>query len=99
MQLPKNVVGYDELAIGWENIQKNFSDAKDAFESPNGNFLLVIRNDELVICVLAGGRIGTVISRHALHENEYAVMFQWALGDNVVRWGQQVSQLKNLKPE
>jgi hypothetical protein len=96
VQLLKNVVGYDELAIGWKNIQKNFSDAKDAFESPNENFLLVIRNGELVVCMLAGAKI-SVISRHTLHQNEYGVMSQWALGDNVVRWDQQVSRVKNLE--
>ena len=30
MRLPKNIVGYDELAIGWDKVQKKFSDAKDA---------------------------------------------------------------------
>jgi hypothetical protein len=94
LQLPKDVVGYDELPIGWPNIQTTFPDAKDAFESPNGNFLLVLRKDELLVCGLVGGKIGAVISRRTLHENEYAVMSQWALGDSVIRWDQQISQLQ-----
>lgn len=99
MRLPKSVVGYDELAIGWDKVQEKFSDAKDAFESPNGDFLLVLREGELVVCRVANGKVGAVISRQTLHENEYAVMAQWALGDNVARWDGQVSRLKNLEPK
>jgi len=47
MRLPKSVVGYDELAIGWKSIQNAFSDATDAFESPNGNFLVVFQSGDL----------------------------------------------------
>jgi hypothetical protein len=96
VRVPKSVIGYDELAIGWDRIQKDFSDATDAFESPNGDFLLVIRRGELIVCRIANGKTSAVISRQTLHDNEYAVMAQWALGDNVARWDRQVSLLKGL---
>ena len=95
IRLPKSVVGYDELAIGWGRIQETFADAKDAFESPDGNFLAVLRAGDLAVYRLANGKIGDVVSQRALHENEYAVMAQWSLGENVARWDQQVSRLLN----
>lgn len=93
----KDVVGYDELPIGWNRVQEAFSDAKDAFESPNGDFLLVLREGELIVCRVANGKIGAVVSRQPLHESEYAVMAQWALGDSVVRWDRQVARLLALR--
>jgi hypothetical protein len=95
MRLPKSVVGYDELAIGWYRIQKTFADAKDAFESPDGNFLVVLRAGDLAVYRLANGKIGDLVSRLPFHENEYAVMAQWSLGDNVAHWDQQISRLLN----
>jgi hypothetical protein len=95
IRLPKSVVGYDELVIGWGKIQETFADAKDAFESPDGNFLAVLRAGDLAVYRLANGKIGDVVSQRALHENEYAVMAQWSLGENVARWDQQVSRLLN----
>jgi hypothetical protein len=99
MKLPKNIVGYDELPVGWIKIKKAFPDARDAFESPNQDFAIVVVGRELVVCHLANGEIGTVVSRHPLHEKEYAVMAQWALGDNVARWDKQVleSQVPSAK--
>jgi len=37
------------------------------------------------------------VARHPLHENEYVVMAQWALGDNVARWDKQVREFKEPK--
>jgi hypothetical protein len=85
MRLPKSVVGYDELGIGWESIQNTFSDATDAFESPNGNFLVVFQSGDLTVYQLKNGKIGDVVARRWLHENEYAVMAQWAMAENVAR--------------
>jgi hypothetical protein len=93
IRLPKGVVGYDELAGGWDRIQETFPDAKDAFESPNADFLIVVRQGDLAVYPLENGKIGAIVSRQPLRENEYAVMAQWALGDNVARWDQQVSRL------
>jgi hypothetical protein len=90
MRPPKTLVGYDELQIGWDKIEKGFPDAKDAFESPNENFAIVIVGQQLVICRLASGELGTVVARHLLHENEYVVMAQWALGSSVARWDEKV---------
>ena len=99
MLLPKSVVGYDGLAIGWDRIQSTLADAKDAFESPDGNFLTVLRAGDLAVYRLADGRIGDVVVRRPLHENEYAVMAQWSLGENVARWDQQISRLLNWPAE
>jgi hypothetical protein len=98
MRVPKSVVGYDDLAVGWNRIQHAFLDARDAFESPNGHFLVILRASELVVCRIANGKLAGVIARHPLHADEYAVMAQWALGDNVARWDQQVTRLKNSQP-
>jgi hypothetical protein len=92
MKPPKNLVGYDELPVGWGKIEKGFPDARDAFESPNQDFVIVIVGQQLIICRLTNGEIGTVVVRHPLHENEYVVMAQWALGDNVARWDEEVSR-------
>jgi hypothetical protein len=92
MKPPKNLVGYDELLVGWDKIEKAFPDARDAFESPNQNFAIIIVGQKLVVCWLANGEIGTVVARQPLRENEYAVMVQWALGDNVARWDKQMHE-------
>jgi hypothetical protein len=42
MKPPKNVVGYDELPVGWAKIEKAFHDSRDAFESPNQDFAIVL---------------------------------------------------------
>jgi hypothetical protein len=87
------------LAIGWDRIQNTLADAKDAFESPDGHFLTVLRASDLAVYRLADGRIGDVVVRRPLHENEYAVMAQWSLGDNVARWNRQISRLLNSPAE
>jgi hypothetical protein len=99
MRLPKSVVGYDELAIGWESIQNSFSDATDAFESPNGKFLVVFQSGDLTVYQLKNGKIGVVVARRRLHENEYAVMAQWAMGPHVALWDQAVSRVLNSSSE
>jgi hypothetical protein len=97
MQPPKSLIGYDELSVGWTKIEKSFRDAKDALESPNQDFAITIVGQQLVVCRLANGEIGAVVARHPLHENEYVVMAQWALGDNVARWDKQVREFKEPK--
>jgi len=86
MRLPKSIVGYDELAIGFDRTQNALADAKDAFQSPDGNFLTFLRASDLAVYRLADGKIGDVVVRQPLHENDYAVMAQWSLCDNVARW-------------
>jgi hypothetical protein len=92
---PKTAVGYDELPLGWGKIEKVSPGAKDTFEAPNRDFLIVLTERELVVSRLTNGEIGTLVSRHPLRENEHAVMSQWALGDNVARWDQQVRQFSD----
>jgi hypothetical protein len=90
VQLPKNVVRYDDLAIGWPAVEQAVKGAKDAFESPNHKFLIAITDTEIVVFRLDDNKIGAAVHREQLRKNEAAVMAQWALANNVSRWDQYV---------
>jgi hypothetical protein len=53
----------------------------------------------LTVYQLKNGKIGDVVARRRLHENEYAVMAQWAMGPHVALWDQAVSRVLNSSSE
>jgi hypothetical protein len=90
LKLPRNVVGYDELATGWTTVEKAFTGATDAFESLNHQFLIAVTDKEIIVCRLDSDKVAAVVHREKLRENETVVMAQWALGKSVSRWDEQV---------
>lgn len=97
--VPEKLTGYDELAVGWDAVIKEFPNAQDAFEAPNRDFFVVLTSTELIVSRLQKGRAGAAVLREKLRDQEYAVMSQWAVGANVARWDHQVQSSSTQIPK
>lgn len=95
ISLPKSITAYDELAPSWNEIQKTIPDASDAISSPKKDIVAVIVNHKLVLYSCMNGKIRNNLLDVALKENESIVMVQWASGQYVDKWSQEV--VKYLK--
>lgn len=91
----RDIVGYDSLFPSWSIIKQRVPEALDAYSSPNKNFVVVITKDKLLIYTIINNNLGAnpleVIN---LNDSETAVMSQWATGNYVKAWDEQMKKLK-----
>ncbi|MGC1415285.1 MAG: hypothetical protein WA817_08390 [Candidatus Acidiferrum sp.] len=92
--LPRSFVGDARLAMDWKSVAAAFPKAVDAIGAPNGHFLVVLTDAELLVVPVTGRKIVTVLARRSLQQGESVVMTQWATGENVARWDKQVKELQ-----
>jgi hypothetical protein len=52
--------------------------------------LIAVTDHQVIVCRLDSDKVGAVVHREQLRENETVVMAQWALGKSVSRWDEQV---------
>ena len=93
-RVPAKIAGFDELPVTWEQVTKTFPGATDAFGPPTWRLLVVLTNDELLVCPVTERGIGKPLARSPLLSGEKAVMAQWAVGKFVASWGDQFEIFK-----
>jgi hypothetical protein len=89
VRVPAKIAGFDELPVTWNQVAKAFPGATDAFGAPTWGLLIVLTNDELLVCPVMESGIGKPLARSPLLSGEKAVMAQWAVGKFVASWGDQ----------
>lgn len=85
------MMGHDRVMIPWSAIKSVVPEADAAFESPNGDLLLVRVDSIWHAFIPRDGRIGTAVGSFRLGSR--LVMAQWAMGAHAVRWTREVSAL------
>jgi len=94
VRVPAKVAGFDELPVTWDQVAKAFPGATDAFGAPTWGLLIVLTNDELLVCPVTENGIGKPLARSPLLFGEKAVIAQWAVGKFVASWGDQFEIFK-----
>ena len=91
---PKELVNYDELLIPWNKIKSQIPEAMDAFTSPNGDIILIITRNNILIYPIENGEIKLKeLSRIKINPSDEIIMAEWATGRYVNLWEEEV--LKN----
>jgi hypothetical protein len=91
---PVGIVGPDELSLSWAQVKKFLPEAIDTVGPPIHSLLIVLTNDEILICPVNEGRIGKALARTRLLPQEKLVMAQWAVGKHVASWNEQFDKFK-----
>jgi hypothetical protein len=84
---PSTLTGHDRLAVPWDSVEARVPRARDAFSSPRGDLLGVLKWNEVLFFDIENGQIGiTPIGAHDVPDDAQLVMIQWALGRYAARW-------------
>lgn len=98
---PKEIVNHDVLKPKWDVIKTSIPEAKDAFSSPEEDLLVVLTSEELrvytdfredyigeAIYVINLGNIFDLEEKKEID----VIMAQWATGDYVAKWANEVNK-------
>lgn len=92
---PKDLVGYDELSVSWNEVKLRVPGAIDVITSPNEDIALIFTNNNILIYPLEKGELSKEpIKKIKLYESENIVMAEWATGEYVYKWEEEF--LKNI---
>jgi hypothetical protein len=94
VRVPAKIIGFDELPVTWDQVVKAFPEATDGFGAPTWGLLIVLTNDELLVCPVTETGIGKPVARSPLLSGEKVVMAQWSVGKFVSSWGNQFETFK-----
>ncbi|MGI6588257.1 MAG: hypothetical protein ACOX2N_05700 [Peptococcia bacterium] len=98
---PKEIVSHDVLKPEWEVIKTHIPEAKDVFSSPEEDMLVVLTPEELRVYTDFGedyiGEATYVINLGDIFDLEEekeidVIMVQWATGDYVAKWANEVNE-------
>lgn len=83
----KLLTSYDDLYPSFNLIKKKVPEAKDAYTSPNRDFIVILTKSELRVYNLNDrGEIGELKSTFELKDSEKSIMSQWAVGKYIDEW-------------
>ncbi len=89
--VPKTLVNYDKMHLSWSQIKNKIPSALDVFTSPQNNMAVIITENEAFIYTVKNGDLGDYpISSVPLKDNEVIVMSEWATGNYVDKWSQEL---------
>ncbi len=94
VRVPPKIVGLDDLPVTWDQVAKAYPGAIDAFGAPTWGLLVVMTNEELLVCEVRKDGIGKPLQRSALKPWEKVVMAQWSVGKYVASWGDEFDIFK-----
>src|SRR5271166_1376675 len=94
VRVPAKIVGFDDLPVTWDQITKAYPGAIDTFGAPTWGLLVVMTNEELIVCAVTKDGIGRPLQRSALKPWEKVVMAQWSVGKFVTSWGDEFDIFK-----
>lgn len=94
VRVPAKIVGFDELPVTWDQVAKAYPGAIDAFGAPTWGLLVVMTNEELLVCEVTKDGIGKPLQRLALKPWEKVVIAQWSVGKFVASWGDEFDIFK-----
>lgn len=91
---PREVVGSDELGIGWNQVLARVPDAQTAFAAPDRSLVLVFTGTQILALRCEGEGLGAPFARVLLPTTE-VLAGQWAVGRFADEWERQLSQAKS----
>ena len=98
LRVSEKIARHDEIFIPWQGIQKQVPSATDAISSPNKNLAVIKTKSKLYIYKIVNNSLDksseVVVP---LNGKEQIVMAEWAEGDYVGYWTEQVKALKDLE--
>ncbi len=87
---PKEIVGGDQLAVGWDDVLDKDPETLDAYSSPDGSFVVVVGPRALTCYEVKDGKLGTRLARIPI-ASPSVVAAQWA--PDVERWNHDLISL------
>ncbi len=91
---PRELVGSDELGVGWNQVLARVPDAQTAFAAPDRSLLFVFTNTQIIALRREGEGLGAPFARVFLPTTE-VLAGQWAVGRFADEWERQLSQAKS----
>jgi hypothetical protein len=91
---PKELVGNDELGVGWNQVLAKVPDAQTAFAAPDRSLVLVFTDTQILALRREGEGLGAPFARIFLRTTEMLAA-QWAVGRFADEWERQLSQAKS----
>lgn len=91
---PRELVGSDELGVGWNQVLARVPDAQTAFAAPDRSLLFVFTNTQILALRREGEGLGAPFARVFLPTTE-VLAGQWAVGRFADEWERQLSQAKS----
>lgn len=96
LRVSEKIARHDEIFIPWQGIQKQVPSAVDAISSPNRNLAVIKTKSKLYIYKIVNNNLDKESEIVVpLKEKESIVMSEWAEGDYVGYWSEQVRGLKS----
>lgn len=96
LRVSEKIARHDEIFIPWQGIQKQVPSAVDAISSPNRNLAVIKTKSKLYIYKIINNNLDKESEIVVpLEEKESIVMSEWAEGDYVGYWSDQVTVLKS----
>ena len=94
LKVSKNVARYDTLFTSWQGIKNQVPSAVDAVSSPNKNMAIIKTKSSLYVYKIENGKMNESPDLTiSLNEDEDIVMAEWAMGEYVGYWTEQVNSL------
>jgi len=98
LKVSKNVVKYDSLFTSWQGIKNQVPSAVDAISSPNKNMAIIKTKSSLYVYKIVNGKMSESPELTiSLNDDEEIVMAEWAMGEYVGYWTEQVNSLLQSK--
>lgn len=98
LRVSEKIARHDEIFIPWQGIQKQVPSATDVISSPNENLAVIKTKSKLYIYKIVNNSLDksseVVVP---LNGKEQIVMAEWAEGDYVGYWTEQVKALNSLE--
>lgn len=91
---PKELVGSDELGVGWNQVLAKVPDALTAFAGPDRSLVLVFTGTQILALRRQGEGLGAPFARVFFPTTE-VLAGQWAVGRFADEWERQLSQAKS----
>jgi len=91
---PRELVGSDELGVGWNQVLAEVPDAQTAFAAPDRSLVLVFTGTQILALKRGGEGLGAPFARVFLPTTE-VLAGQWAVGRFADEWERQLSQAKS----
>ena len=91
--LPEQVTSHDDLLINFNEIKRQIPDAYDAISSPKKDLLVVFIPQKIMFFKFPQNELKNPDFELNIGKNESLIMCQWATGEYVDKWNEEISKI------
>lgn len=96
--MPESLLKYDSIFASWSKIKQSVPQAEDIFSSPNKNMSIIVTDGSLLVYPITENSLAeNPVKEIKLKEDETIIMAEWATGEYVNMWRDQINQLLSLE--